>query len=250
MKKQRGNTMKGNKNRFAGLRVGFSLLILVLAGSTTVMAQETIKLSDEQVDNLVKRSYQYVAMFNVIQKFAQDPISDAMFTDGLNKPVSATTLADHTMKSIARPNNDTLYSMAVLDLRKEPVIIEYPAIDSKFVCLETSAYDHYCDIPMSTTKGDFKKPTKILYYTARTKDYSGEPVKVVAKNIVNTVAKILSIPASRFKIKPMQNFNIFSIPAINYLRLRNRVRSILRVDPSRRLQDELLIQATHLPLFP
>ena len=86
--------MKGNKNRFAGLRVWLSLLILVLAGSTTVMAQKTIKLSDEQVDNLVKRSYQYVAMFNVIQKFALDPVSDAMFTDGFNKPVSATALAD------------------------------------------------------------------------------------------------------------------------------------------------------------
>ena len=42
-----------------------------------------------------------------------------------------------------------------------------------------SAYDHYCDVPLSTIKGDFKKPTKILYYTARTKGYSGEPVEGV-----------------------------------------------------------------------
>ena len=54
-----------------------------------------------------------------------------------------TVLADHTVKSIARPNNDTLYQGAVLDLRHDPVIIKFPAIDSKFVSLETSGYDHY-----------------------------------------------------------------------------------------------------------
>jgi hypothetical protein len=66
---------------------------------------------------------------------------------------------------------------SALDLRHEPVIVHYPAFDSKFVCLETSAYDHYCGVPLSTTKGDFEKPSKILYYTARTKGYSGEPVE-------------------------------------------------------------------------
>jgi hypothetical protein len=46
----------------------------------------------------------------------------------------------------------------MLDLRTEPVIVSYPAFDSKFVNLEISAYDHYVEIPLSTTKGDFKKP--------------------------------------------------------------------------------------------
>ena len=96
---------------------------------------------------------------------------------GWNGTFAAEGLMDHNMKAIARPNNDTLYVTSVLDLYNEPVVVHYPAFDSKFVCLETSAYDHYCDIPLSTTKGDFKKPIKILYYTARTKGYSGEPVK-------------------------------------------------------------------------
>lgn len=169
--------MKDEKNRFVGLRGWFLFLILMLGFSTTVMAQKTIKLSDEQVENLVKRSYQYVAMFNVNQKFALDPVSGAMFTDGFNKSVAATTLADHTMQSIARPNNDTLYQLAVLDLRKEPVIIEFPTIDSKFVCLQTSGYDHYSGVPLASSEGDFKKPTKMLFYTDRTEGYQGESIK-------------------------------------------------------------------------
>jgi hypothetical protein len=40
-----------------------------------------------------------------------------MFMDGFNKPKAMTALLDHTAKSIARPNNDTLYQGAVLDLR-------------------------------------------------------------------------------------------------------------------------------------
>ena len=37
-------------------------------------------LSRQQVENIVRRSYQYVAMFNVNQKFALDPGSGAILT--------------------------------------------------------------------------------------------------------------------------------------------------------------------------
>jgi len=83
------------------------------------------------------------------------------------------------MRSIARPNNDTLYQIAVLDLRLDPIIIEFPAIDSKYVALETSGYDHYAGVPLATSEGDFKIPTKVLFYTDRTEDYHGEEIKGV-----------------------------------------------------------------------
>jgi hypothetical protein len=139
----------------------------------------TLSLSREHVENIVRRSYQYVAMFNVNQKFALDPASAGMFLDGFNKPKAMTALVDHTMKSIARPNNDTLYQGAVLDLRHDPVIIKFPAIDSIFVSLETSGYDHYCGIPLATSKGDFKQPINLLFYTDRTESYQGQQIKGV-----------------------------------------------------------------------
>jgi len=138
---------------------------------------ETAELSDAEIENIVRRSYQYVAMFNVINKSAMMEQNPMM--TGWNGTFAAPGLLDHTAQGIARPNNDTIYVATTLDLRKEPVIINYPAFDSKYVVLETSAYDHYVDIPLSTRKGDFKKPTKILYYTSRTNVYSGEPVKGV-----------------------------------------------------------------------
>jgi len=98
-------------------------------------------LSDAQVDELVRRSYQYVAMYNVNNKFA---ISQG----GWNKVVADTALKDHTMTDIARPNNDTLYVSALLDLRTEPIVLELPAFDSEYVSLMITAYDHYVNIPI------------------------------------------------------------------------------------------------------
>jgi len=158
--------------------VALATLFLALVISAPTMAQKAISLSDQQVENIVRRSYQYVAMFNVIQKFVFDK-DGGMATGGFNKPMAQTKLLDHTMQSIARPNNDSLYENVVLDLRNEPVIVEYPAIDSKFVALEASGYAHYCEMPLLTSKGDFKKPVNMLFYTDRTKGYKGEKIKGV-----------------------------------------------------------------------
>lgn len=165
--------------RFNSIRAGFIALFLSLSILTTAIAQTTSRPTDEQVENLVRRSYQYVAMFNVIQKFALDPASGALFMDGLNNPKASTVLVDHDVRSIARPNNDTLYQGAVLDLRLDAVIIEFPAIDSKYVVLETSGYDHYVGVPLATSKGDFKKSTKLLFYTDRTEGYQGQKINGV-----------------------------------------------------------------------
>ena len=146
--------------------------------TTSVMSDKVaaIKLTDDQVRNIVRRSYQYVALYNVINKGAlntENPTS----TGGFNKMNVATALYDHNVKIIARPNNDSLYIAVALDLRKEPVILDMPAFDSKYVSLMAVAYDHYVNVPLTTRKGDFRKPEKALFYSARTEGYSGEPVE-------------------------------------------------------------------------
>jgi hypothetical protein len=83
------------------------------------------------------------------------------------------------MREIARPNNDTLYIGCMLDLRKDAVILEMPAFDSDYVSLMVTGYDHYVNVPMATRLGDFKKPEKMLFYSARTEGYKGEKVEGV-----------------------------------------------------------------------
>ena len=152
-----------------------SLALLFLGCSSgrkeTIPTDENgyVILSDEQVENIVRRSYQYVALYNVNNKFA-------LKQGGWNTLQSDTELKDHTMREIARPNNDTFYMTALLDLRAEPIILDLPAFGSQYVSLMVTAYDHYVGVPKTTGHGDFEKPEKILFYSDRTKGYKGEEV--------------------------------------------------------------------------
>ena len=147
----------------------------------TVRAEPAaLELSDEEVENIVRRTYQFVAMYNVNNKGAFDP-TNPMNTGALNVMKANTNLTDHTMQAIARPNNDTLYTFGLLDLRNEPVILDIPAFDSKYVSLMVTGYDHYVNIPMSTRLGYFGEPSRIMFYTERTRNYDGEPVEGIDK---------------------------------------------------------------------
>ncbi|MDH3549650.1 MAG: DUF1214 domain-containing protein [Gammaproteobacteria bacterium] len=182
------------------------LLVLILAGCDTQEPPETpavesdkatvagAQLTDAQVENLVRRSYQYVALYNVNNKFA-------LKQGGWNTCVADTQLKDHTMREIARPNNDTLYISCMVDLRKDPVVLEMPAFDSKYVSLMVTAYDHYVNIPMSTRQGDFRKPEKILLYSERTEGYRGESVKGVDRAFEATGDFVSAV----FRIMPHAN---------------------------------------------
>ena len=140
----------------------------------------TAELSDAEVENLVRRSYQYVALYNVVNKGVMDPTNPAV-TDGWNQVKPQVALIDHTLQAIARPNNDTLYAPIIMDLRNEAVVVESPAFDSNYVSLEVSGYDHYCSVPMSTRQGDFSAPSRILFYTERTRGYAGEAIEGIDK---------------------------------------------------------------------
>ncbi len=169
--------MKLRNNHFVAL---FIVLFGVTGCTQEAREQQAIELSDAQIEDIVRRSYQYVAMYNVNNKTAMDP-SNPLGTGGWNRVKANTALADHTVKMIARPNNDTLYTGAMLDLRNEPMILSAPAFDSTYVSLMVTGYDHYVNIPMSTRQGDFSEPSEILFYTARTPGYAGEAVEGVEK---------------------------------------------------------------------
>ena len=171
-------------------------------------------LSDAQLENIVRRSYQYVAMYNVNNKFA-------LKQGSWNTCDADTKLKDHTMREIARPNNDTLYISCLLDLRKDPVILEMPAFDSKYVSLMITAYDHYVNIPMSTASGDFRKAEKMLIFSARTGGYKGEAVKGVDRrfeatgDFVSAVFRVMphANEPARFKriVKQMQSVKLATL---------------------------------------
>ncbi len=198
-----------------------AILLTLLAGCSGDQPESSDSgLSDTEIENLVTRSYQYVALYNVINKAALDP-TNPQTTGGFNKMNVATQLFDHNMKAIARPNNDTMYITAMLDLRRDPVILSLPVFDSKYVSLMAVAYDHYVNVPMTSRLGDFDKPEKVLFYSARTEGYRGEPVEGIDRVLEMTgdfvIAVVRVMPhanePARFKqiVETMQSVKLLTL---------------------------------------
>jgi hypothetical protein len=152
-------------------------------------------MTDQEIENLVKRSWPYVALYNVNNK-------GAMQYGGWNLCDADTQLKDHTLKLIARPNNDSLYITCMLDLRSEPVILDMPAFDSKYVSLMVTGYDHYVNIPMSTRQGDFDRPEKMLFFSERTEGYeAGEQIEGIDRTFEATGDFLSAV----FRVMPHAN---------------------------------------------
>ena len=248
----------------------FSILLIL----TSCNQKSKEQLSDEQVLDIVMRSYQYVAMYNVNNKFALAP--SGMSTRGWNKGLITTKLFDHTVKAIARPNNDVLYQAAMLDLRKDAAIFELPAMDSKYISAMATAYDHYVNVPMSTIDGDFSEPITILFYSARTEGYNGEAIDGVDRifemsgdfvsvvlrvmphanekerfdRIVNQIESIKGITLSEYLGKPKKEINDITFPEYgetdadifgnNLLEVMQFVFNHTTFDPKEELDNKLL----------
>ena len=99
-------------------------------------AAQNVKMTDADAQNVVRRSLQYVALYDTLLNFTFNK-KNPFASGGWNKTHYPAGLMDASVRAIPRPNNDTLYVLSLLDLRKDPVIIHYPAFESKFVSLET-----------------------------------------------------------------------------------------------------------------
>ena len=170
------------------------------SASAPASKAKVAELSDAELGNLVRRSYPYVAMFNVNNKMALDK-TNPLSSGGYNKVKANTTLADHTVEAIARPNNDTLYTVAMIDVTDEPIVMKIPAFDSTYVSLMVTGYDHYVNIPMSTRQGDFDEPETILFYSKRTPGYEGTPVEGIDR-IIDVTGDFVS---AVFRVMPHAN---------------------------------------------
>jgi hypothetical protein len=71
-----------------------------------------IELNDKEINNIVRHSYQYVAMCNTNNNFVMQE-GNPFSANGWNKMFVPKGLVDHTLTAIPRPNNDTLYLIAM-----------------------------------------------------------------------------------------------------------------------------------------
>ena len=98
-------------------------------GTATAAGADTISPDDAKAMAEEAYVFAYPMLENYRTMFVQaiDPQSKA-YAGPFNQLHHATALAGPESRAVVRPNNDTLYSTAWLDLRAEPIVIGVPAI--------------------------------------------------------------------------------------------------------------------------
>ena len=104
------------------------LLAALLAGPATVHAQETPPM----LRDLARRAAIYLfPLYEMYRTRWQATVNDANpFRQKLNRFLHVPMLADHRSRMVTTPNNDTLYSVAWLDLSIEPLFLTVPPMGS------------------------------------------------------------------------------------------------------------------------
>ncbi len=121
----------------------FSLIALLLISSNPVMANAE-KAKEETAYHYGVSAYIWGYPLVRTERVQRDRVhtsASGVPQTALNQFSHIRELRDADYKAIATPNNDTLYSQAYLDLRKEPIVIQVPAIEDRYYVLPMlSAY--------------------------------------------------------------------------------------------------------------
>ena len=123
----------------------------------------------------------------------------------MNQFLHDTVLPDHTFREFVRPNVDTLYSNAFLDLSGGPILLSLPDMDNRYHLMQLmDAYTNVFGSPGTrttdgntsrefliagpgwTSSADYRSPTNYVWILGRTLVNSGEDVKNVVVPIMET----------------------------------------------------------------
>jgi hypothetical protein len=116
------------------VRIGFPLLVIALCGGTSALGQnlEKIKATAEAAYIF---AYPMLQNYQTMYEGAIDT-SSPTYKGPFNVLVNNTNLFGPEYTTVVRPNNDTVYSSAALDLRAEPVVMTVPAIPNRYYAFQ------------------------------------------------------------------------------------------------------------------
>lgn len=122
--------------------LGILLTVLLLAACNqtpkTSSADEKANLTDEQIVHTLKEAYEFG--FPLMVMYATQQVGtnvDKVYDKGriaapINQVSSATQFPDDKFRDVVRPNNDTYYSSASLDLKSEPMVLQIPNTNGRY----------------------------------------------------------------------------------------------------------------------
>ncbi|MDD2050596.1 DUF1254 domain-containing protein [Pseudomonas putida] len=136
-------------------RAALGTAILALLWPVSASAQE---ISEQEAYEIAKEAYVYAFPF-MLQYTTQMQLTNVAEPTGrlgqapFNQFSHASAFAPADFKVVVRPNVDTLYSMANLDLEAQPLVLTVPATDRYFMLTLQSLWTDVFAVPGTRTTG-------------------------------------------------------------------------------------------------
>jgi len=139
------------------------LLGLALTASAQQKKQVKAKLAPAEVEKIAKEAYIFgypLVLMDVTRQVGTACPSPTAACAPMNQFANMPTFPDHTFTDVVSPNADTLYSIAWLDLSKEPMVLSVPDTKGRYYLMPMlDAWTNVFASPGSRTsgtgKGDF-----------------------------------------------------------------------------------------------
>lgn len=139
-----------------------ALAVLLLGFSTTAFAQtgtaSAQSVSDQEVNEIAKDAYVYAypmmleyMTMRQSQNYAEP--TGIVTQSPFNQFTHAREFTPVDLNAVVRPNQDTLYSSAGLDLSTEPLVLSVPATDRYFMLPLLSLWSDVFAVPGTRTTG-------------------------------------------------------------------------------------------------
>ncbi|CCU85173.1 DUF1254 domain-containing protein [Mesotoga sp.] len=117
-----------------GMKNSLALISAILVFAVIIGAESTSVTSNYEEAREVARQA-YIFAFPMLENY-RTMVLQAVIPNSFNEFEHLQGLLGPEFREIARPNNDTLFSAAWLDLRNEPVIIEIPSICERYFSVQ------------------------------------------------------------------------------------------------------------------
>lgn len=125
------------------MRTVIATAVVALAAAAAPLAPAqagAATVSRESASSLGQKAYRYgFPLMEFLRVRAENTSVRAPDSHGnapLNTFVHAARFATPADRTVVAPNVDTLYSLAQLDLAKEPIVLEHPAIPKRYFVFE------------------------------------------------------------------------------------------------------------------
>jgi hypothetical protein len=140
-----------------------SLLILALTVSAQGEEKAKSKVAPAEIQKIAKEAYIFgypLVLMDVTRQVGTACPSPTAMCAPINQFANAPAFPDHTFTDVVRPNADTLYSAAWLDLSKDPMVLSVPDTKGRYYLMPMlDAWTNVFASPGSRTtgtgKGDF-----------------------------------------------------------------------------------------------